>query len=387
MDKEEEIIKAKKIKDDRISLISVVSFTYLGMAIVILLFVQNQSPVVTQILIPLTIGVAVGLILSIISVRLSHETSIRLIEIQFALDEMKIRLVNLDEFFGMGSKESDVKPEKQKLTKQNTHTTYGELHWKPILIITVVAGIVGIVFVIYGSSQIIDSYNVKAPVSPVKFNNTEFKDTFPDTPLVSFVDLHIENNEDRLLLYKKTAFYVTLETNKEYKLANFEIFHESESNKFNSTQIGPIKQKDGSVICPHISPYQYERAFSIPLITGGASGDSPVLYNSQYIYYTFLVSGNYQYQVSFMTDDQPKNNCTLISYKSPKPFFNVPDEQTEAQIDTYKTIQIQKLEQDQNNTRNMGFSCIAAGAIPFGFSITLLPVVLNRQIRNKNSQN
>ena len=92
------------------------------------------------------------------------------------------------------------------------------------------------------------------------------------------------------------------------------------------------------------------------MITGGASGNNPTFLYSGFLpyEYTFTVSGNYRYQVSFLTDDQPKNNCTLISYASHKTFFNVPDEQTEAQIDAYKTVQIQKLEQDQNDKEKHG---------------------------------
>ena len=106
----------------------------------------------------------------------------------------------------MKSKESDVKHEKQELPKQNTNITYGERYWMPILLITIGLGSVGIVFVIYGSSQIIESYNMTESVNPIGFNNTVFPDTFPDTPLAKFVNLHIENNENRLLLTNKLVF-------------------------------------------------------------------------------------------------------------------------------------------------------------------------------------
>ena len=95
MAKDEEIIKEKRIRDKRIRILTVSGFTYLGAAIAISLFIPSV-PLVTQVLVPLTTGVAVGVILSIISVKLSYATSIRLIEIQSTLEEMKDEFKDLD---------------------------------------------------------------------------------------------------------------------------------------------------------------------------------------------------------------------------------------------------------------------------------------------------
>ncbi|HXV66842.1 MAG TPA: hypothetical protein VD731_06440 [Nitrosopumilaceae archaeon] len=88
MIKEEEILKEKKLTDKRINILSGVGIGYLAFAIVISLFVPSAS-LITQVLVPLTVAVAVGVILSIISVKLNYQTAIRLIEIQSSIDDMK----------------------------------------------------------------------------------------------------------------------------------------------------------------------------------------------------------------------------------------------------------------------------------------------------------
>lgn len=96
MGKEEEILKGKKLTCKQINILSGVGIGYLVSAIVISLFVPSTQ-LVTQVLIPLTIGVAVGVILSIISVKLHYQTTTTLIEIQSTIDEIKKELKDLDD--------------------------------------------------------------------------------------------------------------------------------------------------------------------------------------------------------------------------------------------------------------------------------------------------
>jgi uncharacterized membrane protein len=52
-------------------------------------------PIVTQVLLPTSIGIAVGLVMSLISVKLSYDSSIRLIEIQSTFNKIKTESENL----------------------------------------------------------------------------------------------------------------------------------------------------------------------------------------------------------------------------------------------------------------------------------------------------
>ncbi|MEX0598374.1 MAG: hypothetical protein WD512_17940 [Candidatus Paceibacterota bacterium] len=90
-----EILKVKKLTDKRITIFTGVGLGYLVFSVVISLFVPS-TPLVTQVLIPLTIGVAVGVILSIISVKLNYQTALRQIEIQSSIDEINNRFSYLE---------------------------------------------------------------------------------------------------------------------------------------------------------------------------------------------------------------------------------------------------------------------------------------------------
>lgn len=82
MDKDEEIKKEKLLKNKHSTILILGSLFYLGIAIEISLFVKWESPLIEQVLIPLSIGIATGLILSIVSIEQNYKTSVRLIEIQ-----------------------------------------------------------------------------------------------------------------------------------------------------------------------------------------------------------------------------------------------------------------------------------------------------------------
>lgn len=88
MNIEEEIKREKKLKAKREWILGIGGILYTIIAIVIVLFGQ-PVPIVTDVLIPLSIGIGVGLLLSMVSTKLSYDTSTRLIRIQSALDEMK----------------------------------------------------------------------------------------------------------------------------------------------------------------------------------------------------------------------------------------------------------------------------------------------------------
>lgn len=85
---EEEIQKEEKIKTKREWVLRVGGISYTIIAIIIVLFGQ-PIPIVTEVLIPLSVGIGVGLLLSLGSIKLSYDASIRLIKIQSTLDEMK----------------------------------------------------------------------------------------------------------------------------------------------------------------------------------------------------------------------------------------------------------------------------------------------------------
>ncbi len=89
MDKEEEIIKEKKLRDKRVNILSGLGIGYLVFAIMFSIFGPFETPVVVEVLLPFSIGIAIGLIMSIISVKLNYETTIRLIELQSTVYEMK----------------------------------------------------------------------------------------------------------------------------------------------------------------------------------------------------------------------------------------------------------------------------------------------------------
>lgn len=95
MNKEEEILKAEKLKDKREKALIAAALAYLVAAIAISLFGLHIS-VVTEVLIPFMVGIAAGLILSLFSIKLDYNTTIRLIGIQSAVDEIKSKSMTLD---------------------------------------------------------------------------------------------------------------------------------------------------------------------------------------------------------------------------------------------------------------------------------------------------
>ena len=97
MNKEEEIIKEKRLRNKRRNVLSGSGLLYLIFAIFVSLSGKVELPIVVQVLLPLSIGIAVGLILGMISVKLSYDTSIRLIEIQSTLNEMKKEFKDLND--------------------------------------------------------------------------------------------------------------------------------------------------------------------------------------------------------------------------------------------------------------------------------------------------
>lgn len=88
MDLEAEKKKEEKLRDRRINILVGGAFGYSLLAIVVSTLILPM-PVVAQVLVPFSVGVSVGIIISIISVKLNYETSVRLLEIQQAIDELK----------------------------------------------------------------------------------------------------------------------------------------------------------------------------------------------------------------------------------------------------------------------------------------------------------
>src|SRR5690349_14870441 len=89
MNLEEEILKEEKLREKRIRRLTLFSLIFLGAAIAVSLSFQSESPLVVLVLVPLIVGASLGFILSILSIRLSYETSVRLIKIETILHELK----------------------------------------------------------------------------------------------------------------------------------------------------------------------------------------------------------------------------------------------------------------------------------------------------------
>lgn len=92
---EQEKEKAKEVRDKRTTFLSLAGLGYVGIAIVFSLFGPKDIPT-TQVFISLTIAVAVGFLMSLISVRLSYETSVRLIEMNQTLKAIKRKMVEVE---------------------------------------------------------------------------------------------------------------------------------------------------------------------------------------------------------------------------------------------------------------------------------------------------
>ena len=86
---EEEIQKEEKLREKRIKRLTMFGLVFLGAAIAVSLYFQSKSPLVALVLIPLIVGASLGFILSILSIRLSYETSVRLIKIETILHELE----------------------------------------------------------------------------------------------------------------------------------------------------------------------------------------------------------------------------------------------------------------------------------------------------------
>ena len=89
MNLEEEILKEEKLREKRIRRLTIFSLIFLGAAIAVSLSFQSKSPLVVLVLVPLIVGASLGFILSILSIRLSYETSVRLIKIETVLHELR----------------------------------------------------------------------------------------------------------------------------------------------------------------------------------------------------------------------------------------------------------------------------------------------------------
>lgn len=141
MNKEEEILKERTLRNKRQNILAISGLSYIGFAILIT-YLAQPIPIVTQVLIPTSVGIAVGLIMSLISIKLSYDSSIRLIEIQFICTKMKNESKTLDD----GSHRETDKP-----SGDNKQTFFWNKTENKLMIISIiVALVIGIPTIILG---------------------------------------------------------------------------------------------------------------------------------------------------------------------------------------------------------------------------------------------